>query len=176
MNNELIQVAKIGRLVGLRGELKLHIQCDFPEQFHPNATFLTDKDFKLEINTVNEAKKTVSFKGFLSRVDAAKLVNINLFVIEEESEKNCHLKEGEFFWYDIINSKIKENDKILGIVEDIERISANDYLIVKTASDLVELGLPKLFYIPYISRYIIEFRPDEKIVYTKDSYGILENS
>jgi len=28
-----IEVAQVGRLVGLRGELKLHIHSDFPEQF-----------------------------------------------------------------------------------------------------------------------------------------------
>ena len=177
MNEEnLVQVAKIGRLVGLRGELKLNIHCDFPEQFHSNASFYTDKNFKLTINSYNPTKKTVSFQDYNTREDAAKLVNINLLVSKDDSVKECNLGDGEYFWFDMMDSKLKENDKILGIVDEIERIGANDYLIIKTSDELVEQNFPKLFYVPYIDRYIIDFDKNEKIIYSKDAFGILENS
>ncbi len=175
-DNALVQVAKIGRLVGLCGELKLNIHCDFPEQFHSNATFLTDKNFNLEINSYNSKKKTVSFKGYASREDAVKLVNINLFTTKEDSFKQCNLQEGEFFWFDMIGSTIEDENGILGIVEDIERIGVEDYLIIKTDKRFIEKNLPKLFYVPYIDRYIVEFDKDNKIVKSKDTLGILENS
>ncbi len=175
-NKALIQVAKIGRLVGLNGELKLNIHCDFPEQFHQNALFLTDKNFKLEINTFNKSRKTVSFKGYTNREDAAKLVNINLFSTREDSEKECALEEGEYFWFDMIGSYIKDGVDTLGAVSDIDRVGACDYLVIKTADEFVKKNLPKLFYVPYIDRYIIKFDKDEKIIYSKDTLGILENS
>jgi len=175
-NNALIQVAKIGRLVGLNGELKLNIHSDFPEQFHQNAIFSTDKNFKLEINIFNKTRKTVSFKGYANREDAAILVNINLFSTKENSRKECVLKKGEYFWFDMIGSILKDEATILGYVSDIERIGANDYLVIKTTEDLVEKNLSKLFYVPYIDRYIVKFDIDEKIIYSKDTLGILENS
>ncbi len=175
-NNALIQVAKIGRLVGLNGELKLNIHCDFPEQFHQNAIFLTDKNFKLEINTFNKTRKTVSFKGYNSREDAAKLVNINLLTTKEDSAKECALEEGEYFWFDMMGSILKDKMTILGHVSDIQRVGANDYLVIKTTQELVEKNLPEFFYVPYIDRYIIKFDKEEKIIYSKDTFGILENS
>ncbi|MDX1808778.1 MAG: ribosome maturation factor RimM [Sulfurospirillaceae bacterium] len=175
-NEELLQVAKIGRLVGLKGELKLHIQCDFPEQFHPGAAFLSEKNLKLTIEKYNSAKNTVIFEGYNSREKAAELVNKSLLTSKQDSFINCDLKEGEFFWFDMIGAQVREGDKILGSVEEIERIAINDYLLVKTSIDLVEQKLPKNFYIPYIERYIDRFDNEEKIVYTKDAYGLLENS
>ena len=174
--DELVLVAKIGRLVGLRGELKLNIHCDFPEQFHPSASFLTDKNFNLEINSYNKNKKTVSFKGYSSREDAAKLVNINLFTTKENSQKECSLQEGEFFWFDIIGSTLEDENTILGVVQDIERVGAVDYLIIKTDDTLIEKNLPTLFYVPYIDRYIIDFDKESKVIISKDTFGILENS
>ncbi len=175
-DDTLIQVAKIGRLVGLRGELKLNIHCDFPEQFCPNAIFSTDKNFKLEILSFNPNKKTIAFKGYSSREDAAKLVNLNLFTTKEETQKVCDLKEGEFFWFEIIGSTLKDKDEVLGTVEEINRIAADDYLIIKTDENLVKKGFSKLFYVPYIDRYIIDFNKEDKIVNSKDTLGILENS
>ncbi|MFK5881319.1 MAG: ribosome maturation factor RimM [Sulfurospirillum sp.] len=175
-SDELLQVAKIGRLVGLKGELKLNIYCDFPEQFHKSASFLTDRNFKLEINSFSIKKGLVSFKGYDNREDAQKLVNINLFTTKENSKKDCNLQEGEFFWFEMIGSILKDESKVLGVVEDIKRIGATDYLVIKTDEDLVKQNFPKLFYIPYIDRYILDFDKEEKIIQSKDTFGILENS
>ena len=51
MNNtfSLIEVAQLGRLVGLKGELKLHLHCDFPEQFKKGKTFQTSRGETLEV-------------------------------------------------------------------------------------------------------------------------------
>ncbi len=174
--DELIQVAKIGRLVGLRGELKLNIHCDFPEQFSSNNTFFTDKNFNLEVESFNEKKNTILFRGFQSRESAAKLVNVNLFTTKDESLKNCKLETGEFFWFEMIGSSVVDDDKEIGVVDDIQRIAQSDYLIIKTSYGLVKEGLPKLFYLPYVDRYIVDFNKDNRVVTTKDAYGILENS
>lgn len=175
-NDELLQVAKIGRLVGLKGELKLNIHCDFPEQFHKNASFITDKNFDLEIDGFNVNKNTVSFKGYASREAAAKLVNINLFATKENSYKECNLGDDEFFWFDIIGSVLKEEDIILGVVKDIQRIGQTDYLVIKTDEKLLTKNLPDLFFVPYIDRYILAFDKETKTIKSRDAMGILENS
>lgn len=171
-----MQVAKIGRLVGLRGELKLNIHSDFPEQFFQGAQFSTDKKFDLEVHSFNPSKKTISFKGYLSREDAAKLVNINLFTTQEQSEKVCELEDGEFFWYEVIGSVLKDDDVVLGSVEEIQRMGAEDYLLIKTDKNLVKKGFVKNFYVPYIQRYIIDFDKENMTINSKDTFGILENS
>lgn len=178
MNNQssLIEVAQLGRLVGLKGELKLHLHCDFPEQFQKGKVFQTHKGETLEIFSYSATKGLVSFVGYLDRDLAAKLVNTVLYTTPENSMRDCALKEGEFFWFDLIGAQILDENICLGVVDEIERIAVSDYLVVKTDEALVKKGLAKQFYIPYIERYIINFNKETRMVYTRDALGILENS
>jgi len=179
MNNpsSLIEVAQIGRLVGLKGELKLHLQCDFPEQFKKGKTFTTQKGETLEVFSFHQARGLISFVGYQSREAAAKLVNTFLLTTQENSISECALQEGEFFWFDLIDANVIDDDgTLLGTVNEIERIAATDYLVIKTDEALVKKGLSKTFYLPYIERYILTFDKAKKEVLSKDGLGILENS
>lgn len=179
MNNQtlLIEVAQIGRLVGLKGELKLHLHCDFPEQFKKGSSFTTQKGEILHVHTYNQNRGLISFVGYQDRESAAKLVNTILLTTQENSLKECQLEEGEFFWFEMIGAKVIDNDGVvLGVVEEIERIAITDYLVIQTDTMLVKQGLAKRFYIPYVERYIVSFDKEKKEIFTKDGLGILENS
>jgi 16S rRNA processing protein RimM len=179
MNNQssLIEVAKIGRLVGLKGELKLHLECDFPEQFKKGRAFTTQKGEQLEIFSYNPKSSLISFVGYQDRDLAAKLVNAVLFTTKERSLEACALKEGEFFWFDVIGSNVIDNDgTLLGEVDEIERIGTTDYLMVLTSQALSDKGYVKTFLIPYIDRYVVRFDQEKHEVHTQDALGILENS
>ncbi len=65
---------------------------------------------------------------------------------------------------------------VLGKVDEIDRIVNTDYLIVRTDAKLVEKGLSKKFYIPYIPKYIDHFDEVSKTVLTEGAYDILEAS
>lgn len=179
MNNpfSLIEVAQIGRLVGLKGDLKLHLHCDFPEQFKKGKTFQTHKGETLEVLSYQHTKGLISFVGYEDRERAQKLVNTILMSTPENSMRDCALKEGEFFWFDMIDARVIDDDTLLlGCVEEIERIATTDYLVVKTDETLLKKGLATHFYIPYIERYIVSFQKADKEIRTKDALGILENS
>lgn len=180
MNNNqspLLEVAQLGRLVGLRGELKLHIHSDFPEQFKKGKIFTTQKNISLEVHSYNKNRGLISFVGFGDRQSATILVNSFLFTNAKQSEEDCVLGEGEFFWYDVIQSQVcDDDDLVLGLVQDIERIANVDYMVVKTDESFVQKGYAKEFYVPYIDRYVNNFCKEKKIVYTKDAFGLLENS
>ena len=66
-----VYVAKIGKTVGLKGQLKLHIDSDFPEQFKKNLILYTDKNQKLVIESYNATSKAVKFIG-IDTIEAAK--------------------------------------------------------------------------------------------------------
>lgn len=179
MNNtpSLIEVAQLGRLVGLKGELKLHLHCDFPEQFKKGKTFQTSKGETLEVLSYHQARQLISFVGYETRESAQKWVNTLLFSTPENSLRDCPLKEGEFFWFDMMDaSVVDEQELLLGSVDEIERIAATDYLVVKTDEKLVKQGLAKRFYLPYIERYILSFDKQKHEIRTQDALGILENS
>lgn len=172
----LIEVARLGRVVGLSGELKLHIHCDFPEQFKAGKSFTTQKGLELEVASFNPKRELISFVGYQGRDVASALVNSFLLTTQAATEADCELEEGEFYWYDVIGSVIEEDGSILGVVEEIERIGDVDYMVVKTDITLVEKGLSKVFYLPYIERYIIDFDKVSKTVSTKEAIDLLESS
>ena len=172
-----VEVAKVGKVVGLQGELKLHLLSDFEEQFVKGATFHLSDRRTLTIEHYNPNRGLVKFEGYNVREDAAVLTNAKLFTSQEESRENCDLKEGEYFWFDMIGAEVVEEGVVLGIIDDIERITTMDYLLIKTDAALISQKLPKRFYIPYIKEvYIDHFDLENKKLYTKDARLLLEAS
>ncbi len=174
--NKFIQIAQIGKTVGLKGELKLHIKSDFPEQFKKGNHFFTIDENILTIEKYNKNRSVVKFIEYDSKEDASVLTNQFLYSTIEKSRENCNLSKDEYFWFDIIGALIYDNEELLGQVISIERFEPNDFIIIKTNFKLVENGYPNQFMIPYIDRYILDFDKNKKIIYTKDAKGILENS
>ena len=175
-NEQDLQVAQIGRLVGLRGELKLHINSDFPEQFKTGEVFVTQKNIELEIASYNPKRSLVLFSGYENRESAFCLVNSHLFTTMKSTLENCKLKKDEFFWFDIIGCLAKEGETTLGVISDIDRIGDVDYLVIKTDKNLLDKKLSKTFFIPYIDRYVISVKKEIQTVFIKDGLELLEHS
>ena len=175
MSNDSALIAQIGRTIGLWGDLKFHIFTDFPEQFKVGKTFKSNRG-DLTISDINMKRGTIRFSGYESIDSAKKLTNVKLFSDEAQTKENCELGEGQHFWFDVIGCVVKQDELILGQVEEIQRMADTDYLSIKTDKWLVEEGLSKNFLLPYIERYIIKVDTEEKIVYTKDAKDILEAS
>ncbi len=175
MSNDNSLIAQIGRTIGLWGDLKFHLHTDFPEQFKIGNTYKSDRG-DLTIADINFTRGIIKFRGYESIDSAKKLTNVKLFANIEQTKENCDLKEGQHFWFDVIGCNVKQDDDVLGLVEDIQRMGDTDYLVIKTEDSLVKDGLSKNFLIPYIERYVINVDTDAKIVFTKDAKDILEAS
>jgi 16S rRNA processing protein RimM len=175
MNNQ-IYVAKLGKSVGLKGEIKIFIDSDFPEQFKKGATFTTNKNISLTVKDYNESRGLILFNEINNIDDAKKLTNQQLFTSQEDTKDNCKLEKDQYFWFDLINCSIFENDELLGTISDIHRYPLGDYFEIDTNKALVEKNLPKTFLLPYEKSYIISVDIENKKIKTKDAKAILENS
>jgi len=175
MSNDDSLIAQIGRTIGLWGDLKFHLHTDFPEQFKVGKTYKSNRG-DLTIADINFTRGIIRFTGYESIDSAKKLTNTKLYANEAQTKESCDLKEGQHFWFDIIGCVVKQDDEVLGVIEDIQRMADTDYLAIKTDKILVEAGLPKSFLLPYIERYVLNADTEEKIVYTKDAKDILEAS
>jgi len=175
MHSEPLFIAQIGRTVGLHGDLKLHLHTDFPEQFHPGALFESSRG-KLEIASYHAGRSLVSFVGYASIESAKKLTNTKLYTTLAQTQEACQLDEGEYFWFDIIGASVYEEGELIGVVEDIDRMSGTDYLSIKTAQAHTEAGLAKHFLLPYIPRYVCAVDIEAKKISVKDAKEILEAS
>ena len=175
MSNDNSLIAQIGRTIGLWGDLKFHLHTDFPEQFKVGNTYKSTRG-DLTIADINFVRGIIKFRGHESIDSAKKLTNVKLFANIDQTKENCDLKEGQHFWFDIIGCEVKEEELLLGTVEDIQRMGDTDYLAVKTAESLVSEGLPKSFMLPYIERYVLKADIEAKTVYTLEAKDILAAS
>lgn len=164
-------IAKIGKSVGLKGELKLHLLTDFESQFQPGSSFASDKD-TLIIKSYNPNRGLVSFVGYEDIDSAKKLTNQSLYSSIEQTRVMCKLNEGEKFWFDMLGLPIIDEGKVLGTIVEIDRIAGIEYFKVKTDDAYKEMA--KQFLIPNIDEYIV--KKDEDAIYTKACLGILEQS
>lgn len=177
MTEDKIYVAKLGKTVGLKGDLKLHIDSDFPNQFKKGATFTTNRNLTLKVLNYNINNGTVKFESYEDIDLAKKLINQELFTSIEATKDNCELEDNQHFWFDIIDCEIIENNIVLGKVKEILRYPITDYLEVITTKQLVDKELPKSFLIPYIlDTYIVKVDIQEKKIFTQGCFDILENS
>ena len=176
MNKEII-VAKIGKSIGLKGHLKLHISSDFPEQFKKNSQFITNKNILLHIKEFNKMQQTVLFENYEDINKSKILINQELYVDMQSTQDNCILDKNQFFWFDIIDCNVFENNIILGKVKDIHRYPLNDYLEIVTHTDLLTKDLAKTFLIPYtMNDYILDVDIKNKNIKTINCLDILYNS
>ena len=171
-----IYVAKLGKSVGLTGEIKIFLDSDFPEQFKKGATFTTNKDNSLTVKNYNESRGIISFDEINNIDDAKKLTNQQLFTTEEDTKDNCKLNKDQFFWFDLIDCMVIENEEILGTIIEIHRYPLGDYFEIKTEKSLVEKDFPKNFLLPYEKNYIKSVDIKNKKIDAKDAKAILENS
>ena len=175
MSNDDSLIAQIGRTIGLWGDLKFHLHTDFPEQFKVGNTYKSSRG-DLTIADINFTRGIIRFTGYESIDSAKTLTNTKIFANIEQTKENCNLTEGQHFWFDMIGCTVKQNDEVLGLIDDVQRMADTDYLSVKTDAILVDSGLPKSFMLPYIERYILKVEIEEKMVYTNDAKDILEAS
>jgi 16S rRNA processing protein RimM len=175
MSDDSTLIAQIGRTTGLWGDLKFHLHTDFPEQFQNGKTYQSDRG-SLTISDFNLLRGTIRFAGYESIDAAKKLTNAKIYTTLEQTKANCDLKQGEYFWFDLLGCSVKQDNSVLGVVEEVQRMADTDYFSVKTSDDLTEQGLAKHFLLPYIDRYILSVDIDAKMVYTKDAKDILEAS
>jgi len=160
----LVDIAKIGKTVGVKGYLKLHILTDFPNQLQTDKEYIT-KTKSLTIQKIN-AKNEVKFHGYDTKEEAKELTNLVLQLQKEEAEKLCDLKEDEFFWYDIIGLDVYEDDDFLGTIKDIQRFPSQDHLVINLHNQKI-----KRILFPFSQRTIKNVNLDLKRI---EVYGAKE--
>jgi len=172
----LLHIATIGKTVGIKGDMKIHIKCDFPEQFQKNRSFLINKKDTITLTDVDLDKGLVKINNLMYPEDCKKYTNAKLYTTYEQTRKDCHLEEGENFWFDIEDCEVYENGVLLGKVHEVERLTTHDYLSMKTDEKLVAKGFATNFLIPYITPFKVSIDIEKKIIIVQGAMDILEAS
>ena len=133
----MLNVGKIVNTHGIRGEVKVYPQTDFPDvRFKPGAKLTmyppeSGSPIAVEVASAREQKKmyVVKIKGFDNINDVEKYKGWELKVPEED---RVPLEEGEYYVRDIVGCEVfTEEGELLGTVTDTLSPGANDIWVVK---------------------------------------------
>jgi len=172
----LLHIATLGKTVGIRGDMKFHDKSDFPEQFKVGSSFFINKKDKITLTDVNHERGLVKINNLSNPLDCKKFTNAKLFTTYEETRKNCHLEKGEYFFFDLEDCKVYEDEKLLGVVYEVQRIAVTNYLSIVTDESLVQSGLPKSFLVPFIEPFKVSVNIENKRIVLNGAMDILEAS
>jgi len=175
---EKIYVAKLGKSVGLKGQMRVYIDSDFPEQFKKGVSFTTNKNKTLTVETINQSYDTIKFIGIDTIEETKILINSLLYTTVENTMQHCKLKEKQYFWFDLEGCQIVENGIVLGVVTEVNRFPTDDYMYIDTDEKLLkqEPKTAKNFLLPYNDTYILKVDIEKKIIEVKNGMEILEAS
>ena len=173
MSEKLYTVGKIVNTHGIRGELKIVPQTDFPDERFAKGSALVFFDpqkqatLPVTVESAREHKKMfmVKFKGFDNINDVEKYKG---WLLKVEEKYLSELPDDEFYYHEIIGCTVftDEGEK-LGTISEILSPGANDVWVVERES-----GKPVL--IPYIDDVVLEVDIEEKRVKVSLMEGLLD--
>ena len=167
----LIPVAKILSTHGIKGELKVSPLLSYSEILLQIKRFYLTKNKEnfLEVENIRKGPGynvyLVKFKN-IDFEEAQSLTNQILYI---DFEDLPDLEEDEFYYYQIIDFKVKDkNNKLWGKIKEIMPMGEYDLILVKTESG-------EEFYIPLVEEYVEELDLYSKTILVKDIKALVES-
>ena len=136
---DFITVGQIVAPHGVRGDVRIYPQTDFPERFKKmKHAYIDGVQYGVSNARLHKHVVLLKLSGIDDRDGAERLVNKEIQVPIEEA---VPLKEGQYYVFDIVGLAVYDlQDKLLGTVTDVLRTGSNDVYVV-TAADGTELLL-----------------------------------
>ncbi|RAX49921.1 ribosome maturation factor RimM [Arthrobacter sp. AQ5-05] len=163
-----LQVARIGKPHGIRGEVTVQVLTDAPEdRFVPGAVFEVEhpsiKQLTVEGARWNKEILLLAFEELLDRNTAETVRGAKLFIDTEEVEDDS---EG---WYEheLVDLEARVDDKVVGKVTALRTGNVQDLLVVEsTAGDEI--------YVPFVEDIVPEVNIEGGYIMLTPPAGLFE--
>jgi len=169
--DDLIVVAHVVKVRGLRGEVVAEILTDFPERFESLQSLVgiseigTRRSLQIEKQWFHGNRLVLKFAGFDSVEQAKELVRYRLAVPADQRVK---LSEGTFYDWELIGCSVSTIAGLnIGQVKEVMRTGGVELLTVVDHS-----GHERL--IPMASDICIEIDKEKKLIRIDPPEGLLE--
>ena len=170
MAERFVTVGKLGRTRGVKGELYIVAETDFPRRFlKMTEIYLRYKDkwetIRLESSRMVSGRPVIKLEGVDTPEQAARLTNREVGVPEDRIEK---LPEGSYWIHDLVGCRAVDEKagKDIGEIVDVEAYPANDVYAIRMADG-------KEVVIAAVEKYVKDIDIVNKKV-TVDPAGITE--
>jgi 16S rRNA processing protein RimM len=173
MSEKLYTVGKIVNTHGIRGELKIIPQTDFPELRFEKGSELVIVDpagnttpVVVEASRLHKNMYLVKFKQF-DNINQVEKYKGSLLKVEEKFL--AELDEDEYYYHEIIGCKVvTEEGQELGTIVEILSPGANDVWVVKPPR-----GKGKQLLLPYIDDVVLNVDVPAKTVQVRLMEGLV---
>jgi 16S rRNA processing protein RimM len=138
-------VGRIARAHGIRGQVIVNAETDFPEErFQPGAELFVERAGRIETLKVTTARfhrnrPVIGIDGVETMNDAETLAGLELRV---PVDRLMALPPGTFYRHDLVGCRVETADgAAVGLVSDVEGTMAGSRLVVDGASGEVLIPL-----------------------------------
>lgn len=171
---EYLNVGKIVNTHGIRGEVRVISQTDFPEErYQKGAKLVLFREHKapLELTVAGHRKHKnfdlLTFEGYPNINDVEPFRDGILKVSKEDL---VDLEENEFYYHEIIGlTVIEEDGRVIGKVKEILSPGANDVWVVQRKGQKDAL-------IPYIESVVKKIDLENEVVTVEIPEGLLDDA
>ena len=163
-------VGRIARPHGIRGQVILNAETDFPdERFQPGSELFVDRHGDVEalrLTTVrfHNGRPIVGVSGIESIDEAQELAGLELRV---PAESLVQLPAGTFYRHDLVGCRVETSTgSVVGIVKEVDG--------TVTASRLVVMSDRDEILIPFVSEICRDIDAEGKRIVIEPPEGLLE--
>ena len=143
--DEMAAVGRIARPHGIRGQVIVNPETDFPaERFRPGAELFVERDgvvqpLKLTTVRFHRARPVIGLEGVGTMSDAQALSGHQLRV---PVDRLAPLPDGTFYRHDLIGCRVETSSgELVGTVDDVEGTLTGSRLVVAAAGGEVLIPL-----------------------------------
>jgi len=164
--DEMAVVGTIARAHGIRGQVIVNAETDFPDQrFHPGAELFIERGGRVEALTVTTARfhrerPVIGIAGVDSMDEAEALAGLELRV---PLDRLATLPAGTFYRHDLIGCRVETRGGLtVGLVRDVEGTLTGSRLVVDGADGevLIPLVAPICTQVDPVGKRIVIDPPD----------------
>ena len=166
--DDLINVGRINRPHGIKGEIELSVLTDYPQRFKPEASFLLSPPVD-DLDVVNvenvKSKKNVlilKLKEINGRDGAERLRGHNLAIRDEDL---MNLSSDSFWHFELIGLRVTTVDgRELGVIKEILSGQGHDIFVVRNSKE---------YLIPAVKKVIKDVQIEEGQMVISPTPGLL---
>jgi|ERR1041385_8091606 16S rRNA processing protein RimM len=168
---DLIVVAHIVKVRGLRGEVVADLLTDFPDRFEQLSSLVavsadgSRRSLQIEEQWFHGDRLVLKFAGF-DQIEAAKqLIGCNLAVPVDE---RVELPDDSFYDWELIGCRVENvSGQPVGEVREIMRTGAGELLCIADPDNHERL-------VPMTADIVVEIDKDKKLIRIDPPAGLLE--
>jgi 16S rRNA processing protein RimM len=171
MTDDLIVVAHIVKVRGLRGEVVADLLTDFPDRFAGLKSLIGisssggKRSLQIEEQWFHGNRLVLKFAGFDSIEEAKELVDYDLAV---PTEDRVELPDDIFYEWELIGCRVETiGGEAIGVATEIMRTGGVEIMKV-----VDETGRDRL--IPMASDIVVEIDKEQKLIRIDPPEGLLE--